>query len=89
MKTDTNKVIKGFIIGAIAFFLLIPIIIIALSYLPSFMLSSDSIAPSEYFKTNVLDNLGLKLVIATFVSFLLTAVGSLLVFSKTGKKNNK
>ena len=49
---DTNKVIKGFIAGALIFFILIPIIMIAISYLPNWMIVSE-LTGSEYFKANV------------------------------------
>ncbi len=89
---DNNKVIKGFIAGALVFFILIPIIMIAISYLPNWMIQSE-LTGSEYFKANVLNDFGIKLIISTFVSPIFTILVIFVVFKimdmKDGKKEEK
>lgn len=88
MKNDANKVVKGFIIGIVGYFLITFLIMVGLSYLPNWRISS-SLAGMEYFAANLMDNFGLKLVIATFGSIVITGIIALIIFSKSGTKNEK
>ncbi|MBR5266035.1 MAG: hypothetical protein IKV63_05425 [Clostridia bacterium] len=81
-RIDPNKVIKGFIAGALVFFILIPIIMIAISYLPNWMIES-TLTGSDYFKANVLNEFGLKLIIATFVAPIFTVLVIFVFFKIT------
>ena len=85
---DTNKVIKGFIAGALIFFILIPIIMIAISYLPKWMIVSE-LTGSEYFKANVLNEFGIKLIIATFVSPIFTVLIIFIAFKLLDMRDSK
>lgn len=85
---DTNKVIKGFIAGALIFFILIPIIMIAISYLPNWMIVSE-LTGSEYFKANVLNEFGIKLIIATFVSPIFTVLIIFIAFKLLDMRDSK
>ena len=85
---DTNKVIKGFIAGALIFFILIPIIMIAISYLPNWMIVSE-LTGSEYFKANVLNEFGIKLIIATFDSPIFTVLIIFIAFKLLDMRDNK
>lgn len=67
----TKKVIQGFIIGAILFFIFIPIIIAIVSYIPPLRLESD-LTGFEYFKATFFNDFSLKLIIGTFLSPFLT-----------------
>ena len=87
MDKDMSKVVKGFLIGVVVFFIVATLLVIGVSYLPSFMMKLDA-PEAEYFRRNVLHNFGLKLIIATFGSFVITAVGALLVFKFSGNKDN-
>lgn len=83
-----NKVIKGFIIGAVIFFICIPIIMAAISYLPNWMLESD-LTGFEYFKANFFNDFGLKLVIATFVSPFVTVAVTFIAFKLLDIRDEK
>ena len=88
MKNDANKVVKGFIIGIVGYFLITFLIMVGLSYLPNWRISS-SLVGMEYFAANLMDNFGLKLVIATFGSIVITGIIAPITFSKSGPKNEK
>lgn len=76
---DNSKVIKGFIAGALLFFILIPVIMIVISYLPNWMIVSE-LTGAEYFKANVLNDFGIKLIISTFVSPIFTVLVVFIIF---------